>query len=353
MPPITLEQALYQRPDHGEPRLLARSPGFADAWLPDAEHLILGFGARRNALRCPLSIFGKPLNKKQIALVRVKDENPSFPTGLRFHILVVSRKDYEACVRDPFILASKVEPTWHGNLLPSLTIAEEMFQPRTIAQVQAVLKRVKAAALQESDDPESPHFERTVENSESPALLGGAQILVDSGRVVFERPEGDLALASGMWLLLPEQTRCRLWPCSFAFSRELEFDLLIVPQLDDTMLDGYTTEDQAADYPHGTYEFALQHAAEQGGQAELDAVFAKRDSRQTMRLAVTILIVLSAAVLISRWLELGPRPSVTVQHQKQAAAAGIVAVGDPWADAAMLTYWQMLAKPREKPHDAK
>ena len=55
-------------------------------------------------------------------------------------------------------------------------------------------------------------------------LLGGAQILIDGGRLVFERPQGDLAMVSALWLLLPEATRTRLWPTSFAFSRELEFD---------------------------------------------------------------------------------------------------------------------------------
>ena len=113
-----------------------------------------------------------------------------------------------------------------GESLPTLMIPEEAFSPRTVAQVQGVLKRVKSAALKEGEDPESPDFERTPENSESPALLGGAQILVDGGRLIFERSDGDLPLAAGLWLLLPEATRVRLWPTSFAFSAELEFDLL-------------------------------------------------------------------------------------------------------------------------------
>ena len=227
-------------------------------------------------------------------------------------------------------------------------IPEETFVARKVDQVQAVLKRVKAAALKEGEDPEAPDFERTVENSESPALLGGVQILVDGGRLVFERPAGDLALAAGLWLLLPEQTRCRLWPTSFAFSSELEFDLLIVPHLESGSLESYTNEEQATGSPAGTYELALQRAAEAGDQNELDAVFNRRDSHQTIRLAFILLLLVSALVLISRWLDTGtPPPLSTVQNQKVMAAAGIVAIGEPWADLAMLTYWQWRANPTE------
>ena len=217
--------------------MIARSPQFADAWLEPAEQLVFGFGARRNGLRCPRSVFAKPLTKNHIAVVRVKDEYADFPKGLFFHILVVPKSTYDAWIRDPFLLAEKIAPTWEAaDPMPSVTMAEEAFTPRTVAQVQGVLKRVKASALKDDEDPEAPDFERTAANSESPALLGGVQILVDGGKLVFVRPEGDLQLAAGMWLLLPERTRCRLWPCSFAFSDELDFDLLIVPQLEERLL---------------------------------------------------------------------------------------------------------------------
>lgn len=352
MPPITLEQALYVRPDHQQPRLVGRSPGFADAWLDDAEQLVLGFGARRNGLPCPLSVFARPLTKNHIAIVRVKDENADFPTAMRFHFLIVEQRSYEAWIRDPFILAEKIAPTWDTvDGMPGATIPEEAFRPRTVEQVQAVLKRVKASALKEDEDPEAPDFERTPENSESPALLGGVQILIDGGRLVFERPRGDLQLAAGMWLLLPERTRCRLWPASFAFSDELDFDLLIVPELEERMLADYRTEDQAAEYPDGNYEFALQHAAETGDQRELDAVFRKRDSRQTIRLALAVLVLVSVLVLISRWEPGAPRALPGREH-KVAAAAGIVAVGDPWTALGMIVHGNSQWQGQEK-NDAK
>ncbi len=360
MATITLEQALYHRPDRQAPTLLARSTGFADAWRADAEALILGFGDRPGTTRCPLAVFAKPMGVRHVVVVRVSDHNPdAYPMALRFHFLVVERKTYEAWICDPFILAEKIEPTWDAqDPLPKVLIPEEAFSARTVAQVQNVLMRVKASALKEGEDPEAPDFERTAENSESPALLGGAQILVDGGRLAFERPVGDLRLASGLWLLLPEMTRCRLWPTSFAFSDALDFDLLVAPRLDYLDLESYTTEEQAGEYPEGTYELALQHAAETGTQRDLDEVFTRRDSNQTLRIALILLAFVSVVLLVSNFLEVGvapkPRPDpLTERQQEIAAAVGIVAVGDPWTALGMIVHAKTMWKAEEKPRDAK
>jgi hypothetical protein len=280
----------------------------------------------------------------------VMDENVGFPVGLRFHFLVVERKIYELGIRDPFHLAEMIEPTWDATgTLPTLMLAQETFSWRTIEQVRGVLKRIKAHALKEGEDPEATDFERTVENSESPALLGGAQILVDGGRLVFERQAGDLRMVAGLWLLLPESTRCRLWPTSFAFSSDLEFDVLVLPNLDRPPLEGYMSEDQAADYPEGAYELAVQRAVEHGDQRDLDAVFSKRDARQTLRLAIGILILVSALVLLTRWFDIGggsprPAPLSPAQQQQAAAAAGIVAAGEPWTALGMIVHGKAIWK---------
>lgn len=307
---IPLEQAIYLRPDARQPQLIAKSPGFAPEWRAEAESLAIGFGERPGTMPCPLTVFAKPLTKDHIAVVRVIDENAQGrPIGLRFHFVVIARTAYEDWVRDPFMLADRVPPTWEGkDDLPALSVEEASFSPRTLGQVQAVLKRVKASALREGEDPEAPGFERTIENSERPALLGGAQILVDGGRVVFARRTGDLPLASGLWLLLPEGTRSRLWPTSFAFGADNDFDLLVVPYLGENGVEGYTTEDQAAEYPEGRYEFALQKAAEEGTQEDLDIVFSRRDSSSTIRLAIIILIIVSAIVIVAQFFDFGGPP---------------------------------------------
>src|SRR5438132_384673 len=62
-------------------------------------------------------------------------------------------------------------------------------------------------------------------------LLGGTQALVDGGRVLVKRPEPDEALLRSLWQLLPDRTRCDLWPASLAFSDELGFHAAAMPEL--------------------------------------------------------------------------------------------------------------------------
>lgn len=342
MPSIPLEQALFSRPDHGTARLIARSTGFQDAWIGEAAAIAFGFGDRPSeAFRCPPAvIFARPVGDRHVAVVRVTDDADvpatKLPGAMRFHFLIVDRPNYEAWIRDPFLLAAKVEPHWEGAELPTVTLATEGFSPRKVSEVQEVLKRIKRSALRPGDDPNSPDFERTIENSESPVLLGGAQILVDGGRLVFERRQGDLDLVSGLWLLLPEGTRSRLWPTSFAFAQDLEFDVLVLPHMSDDGLPGYTSEEQAGDYPQGAYELALQRAAEAGDQKELDAVFARRDGWQTLKLGLVLLLLLSLVVLASRWLD--SSAALPVQAQKVAAAVGIIGAGDPWTALGMIVH---------------
>src|SRR5262249_57624877 len=161
--------------------------------------------------------------------------------------------------------------------------------PRTVADVRQVLKRVKAGALREDEDPEA--VELTVENAESPALLGGVQVLVDGGKLLFVRPAPDPQLIQGLWTLLPDAARCELWPATFAFGNTLGFDAVVLPRRGEEGFSDYTTEEQAADYPAGRYELSLQTAAEAGDQAALNHLFGRPASRATFRLPLPMLVV--------------------------------------------------------------
>jgi hypothetical protein len=172
-----------------------------------------------------------------------------------------------------------------------------------------------------------------VENSESPALLGGVQVLVDGGKLVFERAAPDQPLIEGLWTLLPYAARARLWPATFAFSNALGFDALVVPRVYAANFEGYTNEEQAADYPAGTYEMALQVAAETGDQRELDRLLSRRTSQDTMKLGLVLLGAIVALMLappLIEWIIPRPSPGAGVTAQKAAAAVGMVGVRDPW-----------------------
>jgi hypothetical protein len=345
MADIVIEQALFHRSGADVPQLRARSPGFAREWQAEVAELLTDFGERPVGIACPQALFAQPLGRTHVAVVQVADQ-PEQPPALGFHVLVLPRKDYAG---DPFALAERFAPPWQhaGGELPTLTLPVEPLPRRTVEQVRAVLKRVKAGALREDEDPEK--VELTTDNSESPALLGGVQILVDGGKLVFERPAPDAALLRGLWLLLPATTRCTLWPATFAFSNALAFDALVVPRrgAGEGDYNGYTTEEQAAEYPPGRYELSLQTAAEEGDQQAIDQLFSRRSSHDTLRLAVVLILFLSVVVLLSRVLAPLPSPETKTedvgvkslspeQRERAATAAAVVASREPWGAVAWL-----------------
>src|SRR5260370_41790613 len=100
MASIPVQQALYYRAAEQPPTLQARSPGFADAWLSEAERLIVGFGARPVGIACPLTVFAQPLTSSEVAVVRVVDQGDTAARVLAGHVLVLDRRIYEGCVWD-------------------------------------------------------------------------------------------------------------------------------------------------------------------------------------------------------------------------------------------------------------
>jgi hypothetical protein len=351
MSDIPIQQAVVRRAGAGEPELQARSAGFLDAWLPEARRLATDFGDRPDGVRCPRAVFAQPLGKEHVAVVQVGDQPGDGAPALGFHVLALPRAEYGRYLGDPFFVADQFPPAWHQTgELPALSLASDAQPRRTVAQVQRVLQRVKASALPEGIDPEdeAAMAAHAVANAESPALLGGVQVLVDGGRLVFERPEPDHGLISGLWTLLPNTTRGELWPATFAFGNALRFDALVVPKLerlDRGQFPGYTLEDQAAEYPQGRYELQLQTAAEAGDQQELDLLFARRSWNDTRRLAVTLLVVIAVLAVAMNLLstptppEKQPElpPLTTKQRVNRASAvAGAVGMGDSFTSRVMI-----------------
>jgi hypothetical protein len=344
MTDIAIEQALYLREGTDPPRRLARSPGFREEWHPDVEWLITGLGERPPGVACPAAVFAQPLGKQHVAVIQFTDQDaaPGAPTGsLLFHVVVIPRPAYTRFLGDPFAVAQRLPAPWQArDTLPVLALSAESLPPRTVEDVRKVLQRTRGAALPEDVDPTSEEAQQhAIDNAESPALLGGVQVLVDGGRVVFERRQPDNDLMAGLWTLLPMSTRCHLWPASFSFSNDLGFDALIIPRASGKAFEGYTTEDQAADYPEGRYERSLQIAAQAGDQRELDALFGRRSVNETIRLAVTLLVVFSLLVLLFRVLEPGAEPgreSAGDVSQRAAMVASVVGVREPLNTVALL-----------------
>ena len=65
---ITVEQALYGAFDGGGYRFVARSPGFREEWISEAERICAGFGERPAGVACPAAVFAQPLGRHHVAI---------------------------------------------------------------------------------------------------------------------------------------------------------------------------------------------------------------------------------------------------------------------------------------------
>ncbi len=272
---LTLAQAVVFSDSSG-PAVAAVSDPFPDALNAAVLDVATRFGARPPGVSVPAAVFATPLLRSHVAVVQLADR-PGNTLGFRF--LVLPRRLYEA-IGDPFLIADRFRPDWSARgPLPPLSWPPDPLPPRTVAEVAAVLK-----------------------DGDGPFLLGATQGMLDGVRVVLVRPAPDDSIARSLWKLLPTRSRGELWPATFAFNRELGFHLAVLPAVPAPLPPGTVNEEQAKDYPQGRYELALQIAAEDGDQRELDRLFARRTSRDTLRLAVLILVgAMLAAVASKLW----------------------------------------------------
>jgi hypothetical protein len=282
-----IEQALYGGQDAGGYRFLARSPGFRDDWMAEAERLCIGFGERPAGVACPGCVFAQPFGRRHVAIVQAADQGTDDngqSSALVFYLLILPRSLYGELGGDPFYIAEQFPPPWQARgELPSLTWSAGPSPARTAAMLQKILNV-----------------------SYSATLLGGAQILLDGGRLVFERTAPDVTILRSLWALLPTQERAKLWPASFTFSNVHQFDAVVTPRATDAEYQHYITEERAGDYPEGRYECNLQSAIETGDQEEIDALLNYSRSRMLHLIVVLFVIVMALSFAMTRLLP-GPR----------------------------------------------
>jgi len=271
-PDLHIQQAVAITDARGV-RVVAQTDGFD---TPEAERIAVLFGSRPNGVACPLAHFACPFGRKHVAVVRVEDR----PGGaLGFRLLVLARELY-LHLGDPFAIADRYPPDWSATgELPQLAWPMEVLPERTLERLDAILKAGDVSLL-----------------------LGSAQALVDGNRVLLKRDEPSERFVRDLWQLLPDRTRCDLWPATFAFSDELGFHAAVGPALP-TARHGVQVlpEDAIRDYPQSSYELSLQLAIESGDRAGLKRLLARRTADDTIRLGLYMLGFALAVALVLKF----------------------------------------------------
>jgi hypothetical protein len=284
-----IEQAVYASQDGSNRAFLAKSFGFLDSWLAQAERICAGFGERPAGAVCPQAVFALPLDRRHVAVVQVAEQG----AGLAFRLLIVPAALYAELGGDPFRVSDQFPPDYKvRGELSALSWSAGAAPRRLVAELRRVLD---------------------VEEQRTQTLLGGVQILVDGGRLAFERPAPDEKIVRDLWALLPTSTRRALWPASFAFSNRHRFHLIVTPKADGPDFEGYVREDKAGDYPEGRYEHSLQKAVEADNQPEVDALLSRRSRTQMFWLAVLLLVGFVVAAIVLNW----DRPPKESERTKQ------------------------------------
>lgn len=268
-PDLRIQQAVALRDARGA-RVVAHTDDFD---TPEAERVAVLFGERPDGVACPLAHFACPFGKKHVAVVRAEDR-PGGALGFRF--LVLARELYKY-LGDPFAVGERYPPDWNATgRLTDLAWPMEVLPERTVEQLDIILK-----------------------SGDGPLLLGSAQALVDGNRVLLTRGEPG-SFVRDLWQLLPDRTRCDLWPATFAYSDELGFHAATGPTLP-TPRHGVQVlmEEAIRDYPQSSYELNLQLAIESGDHAALRKLLARRTADDTIRLGLYILaFALFAAAVV-------------------------------------------------------
>jgi hypothetical protein len=270
---LSISQALVVADSSG-PLVVAKSDDLPFEMEEDMVEIVRRFGAPPAGVSVPGAMFANPLGRSHITVVQFSSQ-PDLPPTFRF--LILKCPLYQA-IGDPFAISDRFPPHWaNRGPLPALDWPPEAPPPRTVERVAAILRE-----------------------GDGSLLLGATQGLLDGVRVVLSRSEPDETTLRSVWQLLPTRSRFELWPATFAFNLEFGFHIAVSPNPPTALPLGSITEEQAKDYPQGKYELGLQAAAEHGDQAELDRLFARRSSRDTLRLALLILVGAVIAAVASK-----------------------------------------------------
>jgi hypothetical protein len=272
-PDFSIPQAMYElSPNELIPR--GSSSQFPSDREETVRKLLNSFGDPPSGIRFEEVLFVLPFDHDRMAIVSVI----SSPT--RFRILLVHRSLYYH-IPDPFRYLDRFPPNWESRSELRDLEWSETDGPlyRRVDQLQEVLK-----------------------NGNGPLLLAATQAIVDTEHVLLKRDVPATKLLRDIWMLLPEATRRSSQVATYCFAPEPIFHFSAGPNSLNPEMLGYWDEERILDYPDSRYERHLQVAIESGDQAEVDRLFARRTTSETIRLMLLILGLLAAISVIARLL---------------------------------------------------
>ena len=216
------------------------------------------------------ALFASDLDSRHVAIVRVGPRRPAY-----FQIWQIATYHQ---LGNPFQLA-------------------DLFPPDAPDRGELPTRQYEPAPLPR---PSVAELASRLAEADMPLVLGATQALLDGSRVRFTPSDATEATLRLIWDLLPDTARARLWPHTAANAQTREdFDAVITTETV-AALPGVLTADQCRDYPEGRYELALQTAIERGDQAAVDTLFARRSSRETLRFAAALLVLMLAGAVVAR-----------------------------------------------------
>lgn len=195
---------------------------------------------------------------------------------LGFRFLILSKTEWMSGV-DPFLLSQSYPPDWDSRGHTDSFQHELVFTPPTVEQVAIWLKEHDRATL-----------------------LGGLQAVLDGAKLWHESTNTSTAYVRTLWNLLPYRSRFDFNFSTFSFQpmAELKYQVLPKEALPALLPVGVLSLQQTGDYPLGRYEQALQLAITDGDAGEFEMLLRRRTSRDTLRLAVGLLIAMMVGLVV-------------------------------------------------------
>lgn len=148
------------------------------------------------------------------------------------------------------------------------------------------------------DLPEIAYFQELLKTEDSALLLGGAQALVDGGKIQLGETPQDRFRAENLWNLIPIPVRMERTVVVGDKSGDWPSDLAAAQSL--LSQDSWTAQ-RLGDYPEGRFEFSLHSAIDLKDEEGVYRLLHRKSPRQVMMMATMLLVGMIIIGFLMSW----------------------------------------------------